>query len=279
MTGAAESLIGREWLRRVAPRGYGRDSGPYHPGVTAPVTIESVDLGRMAYEPAHDEQNRRVEDILVRRESGATFGGYLLYVEHDPVITISRRQGVRSHLLATPELLARHGIALAETDRGGDITYHGPGQLVAYPILDINLFNLGVHDYMRLLESAVIDTCREYGLAATRDTTATGVWTTATPPAKLCAMGVLFRRWISMHGLAINIETDLDHFGLIVPCGLAGRPVTSLHRELGDRCPSMRDVRSTLDAALRRHLQHAWETAVAKRAAATSLPEPRPASP
>src|SRR5262249_23731675 len=160
-------------------------------------------------------------------------------VEHDPpVITVTPRAGV--NLLASPEALAAAGIEVEETDRGGDITYHGPGQLVVYPILDLNLLKLRLHEYMRMLAAAVIDTCAAFGVRARRDVCATGVWVPrgdadasngtcgSLTDAKICAMGVRVRRWVTMHGLALNVTTDLSHFSHIVPCGLVGRPVTSL---------------------------------------------------
>lgn len=238
--------------------------------------VTSIELGRLGYEAAYEEQCRRVADVEASRASeGPRRGGFVLSVEHDPVITVSRRAGAAKHLLATPGQLAAAGVSVAETDRGGDITYHGPGQLVMYPILDINLYNLGVHEYMRLLEDAVIDACAMLGLPAGREQGATGVWTLREPRAKVCAMGVRFRRWVSMHGLAMNVRTDLTHFGLIVPCGLAGRAVTSLERELGESCPSMERVREVLTGALTARLSEAWGVAVEKRAkaAATSVPQ------
>jgi lipoyl(octanoyl) transferase len=216
------------------------------------VDLRVVDLGRMEYGAAYRVQAAHVEEVLASREAGAPEVGRLLLVEHDPVITVTRRPGALGHLLATPELLARHGVTLVETDRGGDITYHGPGQLVAYPILDLNLLGLGLHAYMRLLEDAAIATCADVGVPAAREAGATGVWVAARngePAAKVCALGVRVRKWVSMHGLALNVTTNLDHFGLIVPCGLAGRPVTSLaaeaHAKAGPR-PCMDRVRTVL---------------------------------
>lgn len=212
-----------------------------------------LDLGQLPYEAAYDEQVRRVDEVLAAREAGSPIPGYLLLVEHDPVITVSRRAGAEAHLLASPERLIREGVHVAQTDRGGDITYHGPGQIVAYPILDLNYFGLGLHAYMRLLEEAVIRSCAAFGLACGRDPKATGVWVDVTegePPRKICAMGVRLRKWVSMHGLALNVATNLDHFGLIVPCGLVGRGVTSLARELGDAAPSISLVRTRLAAAM-----------------------------
>lgn len=240
------------------------------------------DLGSMPYAHAYQHQTRHVSELLAARDAGRPERGRVLLLEHDPpVITLSRRESARAHLLATPEQLARAGVALEQTDRGGDITYHGPGQLVVYPILDLNTLGLNLHRYMRLLEQVVIDTCADFGLSAHRDPSATGVWVSpdpsparplgrapaqpiapsplqdpAPPGAKLAAIGVRIRRWVSMHGLALNVTTNLDHFNLIVPCGLAGRGVTSLRRELGPRCPSMDDVK----AAVARHFERALTT-------------------
>lgn len=258
----------------------------------------------MPYAETYAAQLAAHAEVLAAREAGRPEIGRLLLVEHDPpVITISRRPEARAHLLASDALLARHGVTLAETDRGGDITYHGPGQLVVYPIIDLNHLKLGLHDYMRLLEAAVIDTCASFGVTAERDASATGVWvpvdpsdgrparqapsttphapTTANPgqrsdqnlashprsselirghSSKICAMGVRVRRWVTLHGLAINVTTNLDHFNLIVPCGLAGRAVTSLERELGPRCPSMDQVKQALTTALSDHLHRVANT-------------------
>lgn len=229
----------------------------------------------MAYGPAYDLQVEAHARVLSAREqrsptqtdSGPV--GEVLLVEHDPVITISNRASAQAHLLASPELLARSGVEVARTDRGGDITYHGPGQLVVYPILDLNRLNLGLHDYMRLLEDTVVAVCAAFDVPTTRDPDATGVWTLkdACPHAKIAAMGVRVRKWITMHGLALNVSTNLDHFGLIVPCGLAGRPVTSFARELGSRCPSMPEVKQTLVSILTNAVDRRLEAAAFARAA------------
>jgi len=227
--------------------------------------LDIEDLGRVPYAEAYAIQVERVERVLAARAESRErpFAGTLLIVEHPPVVTISNRPTAMENLLASPELLARHGVDIERTDRGGDITYHGPGQLVVYPILDLNELGLSLHAYMRFLEQVVIDTCRTFAVEAHRDTCATGVWVAGEPPdrpsppdscqstrsgAKLCAMGVRIKRWVSMHGLALNVTTNLDHFALIVPCGLAGRPVTSLRRILGPACPSMADVKAEIVA-------------------------------
>lgn len=203
----------------------------------------------MPYERAYGFQCEHHELVLAARDSGSPTLGRILTVEHPPIITVTRRPEARSHVTASASLLAQHGVTLHETDRGGDVTYHGPGQLVCYPIIDLNAAKLRIHDYIRLLETAVIETLAEYGLTGTIDPDATGVWIDPAQnpdlaneldqPAKVCAIGVRVRKWITLHGLAVNIDPDMDHFKLIVPCGLAGRPVVSLRQILGDRCPTM----------------------------------------
>jgi lipoyl(octanoyl) transferase len=214
------------------------------------------DLGRMPYAATLDLQRDLQQEVIETRRSDQTRSMYLLLVEHDPaVITISRRRTARHNLVATDDQLRAAGVEVAETDRGGDITYHGPGQLVAYPILDLNVLKLRLHGYMRFLEQVVIDTLDRYGIRGRRDPGATGVWVDA---AKICAMGVRVSRWVSMHGLALNVATNLDHFELIVPCGLAGRMVTGMDRLLADPHPGLEDVkgvfvevfRDALDAQL-----------------------------
>ena len=235
--------------------------------MTTPFDIQ--DLGRLRYGDAYERQLAAHAEVLADRDRQPRplRAGIVLTVEHDPVITVSRRAAAASHVLATPELLARHRVELAETDRGGDVTYHGPGQLVVYPILDLTLLNLGLHDYMRLLEQSVIDTCVTFGITAQRDPAATGVWVrdASGQLAKVAAFGVRVRRWVSMHGLSINITTNMDHFGLIVPCGLAGRPVTSLKQLLGDRCPSWPQVQQELLEHLSHLVQEQWAAADARR--------------
>lgn len=219
-------------------------------------------LGRIGYDEALKLQRVLLAEILAAREQptlAVRRAGILLMLEHSAVITVSRRPTAAGNLVASAEKLAKLGVAVVETDRGGDITYHGPGQLVCYPILDLNMLTLRLHEYMRALEQAVISTCAVAGVVAKRDATATGVWVPADesgPARKICAMGIRVSRWISMHGLALNVTTDLAHFDLIVPCGLAGRPVTSLERELSRsaRAPSLTDVWPVLAKALAQEL-------------------------
>lgn len=225
------------------------------------IDLRITDLGRMRYADALELQRRLQQEVIAARadETGdRAHVMHLLFVEHDPpVITVSRRPGARQHLIATSAQLESAGVEVCETDRGGDITYHGPGQLVAYPILDLNVLGLRLHGYMRLLEQIIIDVLAEYSIIGERDQSATGVWVapnagnisdenTIASAAKICALGVRISRWVSMHGLALNVRTNLKHFQLIVPCGLAGRPVTSMEMLLGETCPSMEQVKKSM---------------------------------
>ena len=213
-------------------------------------TVQVHDLGRLSYGLALERQRAMHERVVGGRGSAEPM--HLLLVEHDPpVITVSRRPGAASHVLADQGRLDRLGVERVETDRGGDVTWHGPGQLVAYPIMDLQRLDLRIHGYMRLLEQVVIDTLSAFGLQGRRDESATGVWVGQEgPDRKIAAMGVRVSRWATLHGLALNVDPDLAMFDLIVPCGLVGRPVTSLRRELRDRAPDMERVKSTLAAAL-----------------------------
>ena len=229
------------------------------PGIPGDELVKVRDLGRLPYAAAYQLQCDLHARVLSLRDTAddTTTIGELLLLEHDPpVITVSRRPDARSHLIATPEVLANHGVTVATTDRGGDITYHGPGQLVAYAILDLNRLGLKLHAYMRLLEEAVIRTCGAFDIAATRDDDATGVWVAddqGRPTSKICAIGIRVRRWVTMHGLALNVSTNLEHFDLIVPCGLHGRRVTSMQRERGARGEAAPDL-SEVKRALAREL-------------------------
>jgi lipoyl(octanoyl) transferase len=189
-------------------------------------TVEIRRLGRVSYANALELQRALVED----RRAGR-IGDVLLLVEHPHVLTLGvKGDGGRSHILAEPAMLAARGILVHEAGRGGDITYHGPGQIVGYPILDLRPDRCDVHRYVRDLEEVLIRTADDFGIDAGRVDGLTGVWTGPERRAKLAAIGVRISRWITSHGFAFNVSTDLDFFDLIVPCGIGDRAVTSLHR-------------------------------------------------
>ena len=166
---------------------------------------------------------------LVEERRAGRIDDVLLLVQHPHVLTLGvKGDGGRSHVLATDELLAERGISIHETGRGGDITYHGPGQLVGYPIIDLRPDRCDVHRYVRDLEEVLIRSAAGFGVDAGRVEGLTGVWTGPDRRAKLAAIGVRISRWITSHGFAFNVSTNLEHFGLIVPCGIADRGVTSL---------------------------------------------------
>jgi lipoyl(octanoyl) transferase len=172
-----------------------------------------------------------LQRALVEQRRNGVIDDTLLLLEHPHVLTLGvRGDGGRSHILASSEALASRGIEVHETGRGGDITYHGPGQIVGYPIMDLKPDRCDVHKYVRDLEEVLIRTAGDYGIAAGRVEGLTGVWV---GNEKLAAIGVRIARWVTSHGFALNVTTDLDHFNLIVPCGIADRGVTSLARLLG----------------------------------------------
>lgn len=212
--------------------------------------VQVHDLGLAGYAEAIERQLALHERVVSGR--GGREPMHLLLLEHDPpVITVSRRPGAERHVLAAASRLAELGVQRVETDRGGDVTWHGPGQLVAYPILDLQRLDLRIHGYMRFLEQVVVDALARFGLEGRRDESATGVWVGSKgPERKVAAMGVRISRWATLHGLALNVDPDLSMFDLIVPCGLVGRPVTSLRRELGDTSPSMPAVRAVVAETL-----------------------------
>ena len=213
--------------------------------------IEVRRLGTVKYADALELQKQLVEERKADR-----IPDQLLLLEHPSVITLGvRSRDDRSHVLATPEALARDGIELFETGRGGDVTFHGPGQLIGYPILDLRPDRLDVHRYVRDLEEVMIRMAGAFGVQAVRQSGFTGAWVnTAAPdgaPAweKLAAIGVRIARWITSHGFAFNVTTDLDRFGLIVPCGITDRGVTSLSKLLTREVP-MAEVEDAAVAAL-----------------------------
>lgn len=190
-------------------------------------------LGLVAYADGLELQRRLVEE----RKAGL-IPDTLLLLQHPHVLTVGVKKDGRSHILATPERLSSLGVDVFETGRGGDVTYHGPGQLVGYPIIDLNPDRRDVHRYVRDLEEMMIRVCASYGLAAGRVKGFSGAWI---DDEKIGAIGVRISRWITSHGFAFNVSTDIDFFNLIVPCGIADRGVTSLAAKLG-KAPAMSEV-------------------------------------
>jgi lipoyl(octanoyl) transferase len=195
-------------------------------GIRSRPEVEVRRLGLTPYADALALQRELVEE----RRAGR-IGDVLLLVEHPHVLTLGvRGDGGRSHILASTEMLARHAVDVHETGRGGDITYHGPGQLVGYPIIDLKPDRCDVHRYVRDLEEVLIRVAADYDIEAGRVPGLTGVWVGS---SKLAAIGVRIARWVTSHGFALNVTTDLEYFNLIVPCGIADRGVTSLAALLG----------------------------------------------
>jgi lipoyl(octanoyl) transferase len=193
--------------------------------------IQVLNLGRVPYETA-----LHLQRTLSQLRKAGRIGNTLLLLEHPPVITLGRNAQL-DNVLASPEFLAQRGVELFEIDRGGDVTFHGPGQLVAYPIFDLRSFDpkVGAVEFVRRLEEVLIRTCGDFGIGTQRIKGLTGVWTYALrnkPEAKIAAIGVHISRGVTTHGFALNVSTDLDFFTLIVPCGIANKPVTSMEREL-----------------------------------------------
>jgi len=196
------------------------------------------DLKLMPYRDAWALQEQAHAEVLAGGEE------QLILVEHPPVITYGRRPGLEKNLIASEEQLQKLGVDVVQSDRGGDITFHGPGQLVVYPIIRLNDHRLSVGGYVRMLQETVIEALGDLGVEAHRDEGAIGVWVGEGASAeKISAIGVRIRRGVSIHGLALNVTTDLKFFDLIVPCGISNRGVTSLRRVLGERAPGMDEVK------------------------------------
>ena len=208
------------------------------------MVVSLVNLGRLDYAAALALQ----EQLCALRQQ-ERIGDVLLLVEHPPVLTLGRN-AQRQHVVASSELLARRGISLFETNRGGDVTYHGPGQLVGYPILNLRGFTppLGIVEYLRRLEEVLIRACADYGVLTQRAAGRAGVWSIpggTVAEKKIAAVGVHVARGVTTHGFALNVTTDLDDFALIVPCGISDRGVTSIEGEV-DLAPSLEQVANSV---------------------------------
>lgn len=208
------------------------------------------DLGKMDYQSAWDYQEKLLHEN-VRRKSvagnkgmGSSTQHYLLFVEHPPVYTLGKSGNKGNVLMSDEELQANH-IEFFHTNRGGDITFHGPEQIVGYPILDLEKFYTDIGKYLRNIEEVIILTMAEYGITGARSAGETGVWIEPGIPGKerkICAIGVRCSRWVTMHGFAFNVNTDLSYFNNIIPCGIVNKQVTSLQKELG-RALDMEEVK------------------------------------
>ncbi|HEX7846818.1 MAG TPA: lipoyl(octanoyl) transferase LipB [Chitinophagaceae bacterium] len=214
-----------------------------------PVIFRDLDV--MDYQSAWDYQEKLLQenvrrksvihsqevDTLITDHSSFTTQHYLLFVEHPPVYTLGK-SGDISNVLINEEARTAKGIEFFHTNRGGDITFHGPGQIVGYPILDLERFYTDIGKYLRNIEEVVILTLKEYGIEAGRSTGETGVWIDADKKGrerKICAIGVRSSRWVTMHGFALNVNTDLNYFNFIIPCGIANKQVTSIEKELDEK--------------------------------------------
>lgn len=203
--------------------------------------VRYEDLGLIEYKKCWDYQKELFNKTLAIKSANRKEGlssatkNYLLFCEHPHVYTLGN-SGDKKNLLVNEDYLKSRGATFYKINRGGDITYHGPEQIVGYPILDLDNFFTDIHKYLRLLEEAVILTLKEYGIGGERSNGETGVWIDVGGPKarKICALGVKTSRWVTMHGFAFNINSDLSYFENIVPCGIVGKQVTSLKKEIGD---------------------------------------------
>jgi len=216
-------------------------------------TIELQDLGLKDYKQTWEYQETLFKGIVDtkiknrREDAGLETKNYFLIVEHPHVFTLGK-SGDMSNLLVDEAQLKAKNASFYKVNRGGDITYHGPGQIVGYPILDLDNFFTDIHKYLRFLEEMIILTLAEYGLKAERSPGETGVWLDVGTPfaRKICAMGVRASRWVTMHGFALNVNADLGYFDLMIPCGIRGKAVTSLNVELGKKSIDEAEVKEKL---------------------------------
>ncbi|TDT43608.1 lipoyl(octanoyl) transferase [Maribacter spongiicola] len=215
--------------------------------------VHVQDLGLKDYKETWDYQEQLFQETLDlkirnrREELSLETPNYFLLVEHPHVYTLGK-SGDISNLLVDEKVLADKGATFYKINRGGDITYHGPGQIVGYPILDLDNFFTDIHKYLRFLEEMVILTLAEYGIKSERSPGETGVWLDVGTPfaRKICAMGVRASRWVTMHGFALNVNADLGYFDMMIPCGIKGKAVTSLNVELGKKEVDLDEVKQKL---------------------------------
>lgn len=216
--------------------------------------LEIIDWNQVPYTEGWNRQTVLFDEIVAAKRAGTSYVNHIVFCEHPHVYTLGR-SGKEANMLLGEEQLQRIGATLYHIDRGGDITYHGPGQQVCYPILNLEEFGLGLKEYVHLLEEAVIGVCASYGIEAGRVDKATGVWLDGdtSRARKICAIGVRSSHYVTMHGLALNVNTDLRYFSYINPCGFVDKGVTSLQHEL-EREVSMAEVKERLGKELFRLL-------------------------
>lgn len=216
--------------------------------------LEIIDWNLMPYAEAWAQQTAYFDELVRAKAEHREYVNRLVLCEHPPVYTLGR-SGKEANMLLSEEQLQRVGATLFHIDRGGDITFHGPGQLVCYPILNLEEFGLGLKEYVHLLEESVIAVCAHYGLEAGRVDKATGVWLDGGGPRarKICAIGVRSSHFVTMHGLALNVNTDLRYFSYIHPCGFVDKGVTSLQQELG-HAVDMAEVKELLKQHLEKQI-------------------------
>ncbi len=194
-----------------------------------------IDWGLIEYKEAYEKQKSLFEEALENKKNAFSVENTLIFCEHYPVVTIGKN-GKTSNLLYSEEKLALQGVSLFHVDRGGDVTFHGPGQLVGYPIFDLESMGLGLKEYIFLLENIIITLLESYGIKSGQMPGTSGVWLDTDKPAlsrKICAIGVRSSKYVTMHGFALNVSTDLNYFRLINPCGFTDKGVTSMEKELG----------------------------------------------
>jgi lipoyl(octanoyl) transferase len=222
--------------------------------------IERVDWNLIPYHEAWDKQEVWFNEVVDAKHNNQSYINRIIFCQHPHVYTLGR-SGKEANMLLSEAQLKAINATLYHIDRGGDITYHGPGQLVCYPIIDLEAFNLGLKQYVHLLEEAIIEVCRSYGIKSGRVEGATGVWLDGdnNRARKICAIGVRSSHFVTMHGLAFNINTDLRYFSYINPCGFVDKGVTSLSKELG-REVDIKEVEDKLYETLKALLLHPNDT-------------------
>ena len=198
-------------------------------------TVLYKNLNKIEYKEAWDYQEKMFAEVIKSKQDKKSIGGYLLFCEHPHVFTLGK-SGAENNFLINEDFLAKIDATYFKSNRGGDITYHGPGQLVGYPIINLDVFNVALKDYIFKLEEVIINTISQYGIKGNHYDGATGVWLDVDNPSKIrkiCAIGVKASRFVTMHGFALNINTDLNYFSHINPCGFTDKGVTSMEKELG----------------------------------------------